>query len=253
MFLAFFPMLLIVFGVFSSWARTSVGTQDIVRSLSAILPPGTRQVVADFILRRADHPWHWALLGWSGTVLAGTQVMKLLMEGIQIIHGDADRHSFLGRQFRALALLLVTIAPFLVAVLLTVFGKPLRHWTIHQSRWTGLVRGVWAAAIPLGAMVLAMTVLAVIYRVARPVKQRWREVAPGAAAATLFWWTVNALFGIYVRKMQYSLVYGGLAAAIGLMVWMQLSAAIVFLGAAWNAEAAARALEGGAFEGKMPA
>jgi len=31
-------------------------------------------------------------------------------------------------------------------------------------------------------------------------------------------------------------VYGGLAAVIGLMVWMQLSAVIVFLGAAWNAE-----------------
>ena len=66
---------------------------------------------------------------------------------------------------------------------------------------------------------------------------------PGAAAATLVWWAVNSLFGVYVRKMQYSLVYGGLAAAIGLMVWMELSAVIVFLGAAWNAEAAARESE----------
>jgi len=37
-------------------------------------------------------------------------------------------------------------------------------------------------------------------------------------------------------KGSYSIVYGGLAAVIGLMVWMQLSAVIVFLGAAWNAE-----------------
>jgi uncharacterized BrkB/YihY/UPF0761 family membrane protein len=32
-------------------------------------------------------------------------------------------------------------------------------------------------------------------------------------------------------------VYGGLAAVIGLLVWMQISAVVVFLGAAWNAEA----------------
>jgi membrane protein len=39
--------------------------------------------------------------------------------------------------------------------------------------------------------------------------------------------------------MQYGPVYGGLGAAIGLMVWMEFSAMIVFLGAAWNAEISA--------------
>jgi len=47
---------------------------------------------------------------------------------------------------------------------------------------------------------------------------------------------VNVIFGFYVRRVPYSLVYGGLAAVIGLLVWMQISAVIVFLGAAWNAE-----------------
>jgi membrane protein len=76
----------------------------------------------------------------------------------------------------------------------------------------------------------------VIYRVARPGERRLRHVLPGAVVATLFWWLVNVLFGLYVRRVPYSIVYGGLAAVIGLMVWMQLSAVIVFLGAAWNAE-----------------
>jgi len=46
----------------------------------------------------------------------------------------------------------------------------------------------------------------------------------------------NLLLGIYVRHVKYGPVYGGLAAAIGLMVWMEFSALIVFVGAAWNAE-----------------
>ena len=62
---------------------------------------------------------------------------------------------------------------------------------------------------------------------------------PVTAAATILWWGVNLLFGLYVRKMPYGLVYGGVAAAIGLLVWMEFSAMIVFLGAAWNAESAA--------------
>jgi uncharacterized BrkB/YihY/UPF0761 family membrane protein len=52
------------------------------------------------------------------------------------------------------------------------------------------------------------------------------------------WWLVDVLFGIYVRRVPYGVVYGGLAAVIGLIIWMQLSAVIIFLGAAWNAELA---------------
>src|SRR5438105_1406839 len=60
----------------------------------------------------------------------------------------------------------------------------------------------------------------------------------GAMVATLLWWLVDVLFGVYVRRVPYSVVYGGLAAVIGLIIWMQLSAVIIFLGAAWNAELA---------------
>ena len=65
-----------------------------------------------------------------------------------------------------------------------------------------------------------------------------RNVLPGAMVATLLWWLVDVLFGVYVRWVPYSVVYGGLAAVIGLIIWMQLSAVIIFLGAAWNAELA---------------
>jgi uncharacterized BrkB/YihY/UPF0761 family membrane protein len=41
-----------------------------------------------------------------------------------------------------------------------------------------------------------------------------------------------------MRHVPYSLVYGGLAVAIGLMLWMQLTATILFLGAAFNMEVA---------------
>jgi membrane protein len=104
---------------------------------------------------------------------------------------------------------------------------------------SALIRGLWYVTLPILGVILAMLVLALIYRLARPGTTTWRSALPGAAAATIFCWGVNLLFGIYVRKMNYGLVFGGLAAAIGLMAWMELSAMIVFLGAAWNAESVA--------------
>ncbi len=81
-----------------------------------------------------------------------------------------------------------------------------------------------------------MIALTIIFRVARPAEHGLHGVLPGAVLATLLWWFADLLLGGYVRRMQYGQVYGGLAAVIGLMVWMQLSAVVIFLGAAWNAE-----------------
>jgi uncharacterized BrkB/YihY/UPF0761 family membrane protein len=89
-------------------------------------------------------------------------------------------------------------------------------------------------------MILQTLVLALIYRFAGSGAMIWSAVLPGAAATTILWWGLNLVFGVYVRKTQYGPIYGGLAAAIGLMVWMEFSAILIFLGAAWNAESAAQ-------------
>jgi YihY family inner membrane protein len=164
--------------------------------------------------------------------------MKLLMQGIHIIYGEDNKLGFLHRQFRGLLLLLVTIAPLLAATILGVLGRPLRQWITSEMGRQNLLHGWWNFFFPAAAIVLAMIALTVIYRVARPREDRLANVLPGAIVATLLWWLVDVLFGFYVRRVPYSVVYGGLAAVIGLLIWMQLSAVIIFLGAAWNAELA---------------
>jgi membrane protein len=238
MFLAFFPILLVALGLMSSSLSGKSGQERVMR-LSANLPPGSGPLVSEFLVRREVNPWIWVLLGWVGTLLVGSQVMKLIMEGIHLIYGDRERPSFVSRQLRGLLLFSVSIVAWLLAVAMSVFGRPSRQWITRgfgQSPWA---RGFWTVMLPVSAMVLVMLVLALIYRVARPGATTWSSVLPGAAAATILWWGVNLLLGIYVRQIQYGPVYGGVAGAIGLMVWMEFSAMIVFLGAAWNAESAA--------------
>ncbi len=235
-FLAFFPTLLLGVGFASSWIGSRTALLDTIRDFTQFLPPGSQGIVVDFLSRRGADIWKLAVLGWFGCLFGGTQVMKLLMDGIHLIYGDEERIGFFHRQFRGLLLLLITMAPILVAGILGVFGRPLRHWITGFIGQHALVKGLWLIFFPLVAMILAMLALAVIYWVARPKEESLRHVLPGAALATLLWWMVNALFGFYVRRVPYNLVYGGLAAVIGLLIWMQISAVIVFLGAAWNAE-----------------
>ncbi len=236
MFLAFFPMLLLALGIISSTASFHSALREVPDRLRIILPPGSADIVTQYFVRKGQHPWKWFLLGLGGTLLAGTQVMVGFIEGFRIIEGDLARPGYWRVHLRALLLLLLTIAPTIIVVALTVFGKQLRAWLVQQYGQALLIHDlemVFQAAV---VFVLSMVALVLLYRIGRPGHRGFRSLFPGAIVATVLWWVVDVLFGFYVRKMPYDVVYGGLAAAIGLLLWMYLTAVVVLIGAAYNAE-----------------
>jgi membrane protein len=235
-FLAAFPMLLLVLGTVASSAAFKQALLGIIVRLRPVLPPGSINILSAFLARHSTHPWQWVLLGMGGTLLAGTQMMKLLMEGFRMVHGDRQRQGVVGRHIRALLLLSATIVPSIFIVNLVVFGKQVRNWMLHTSSMPVLIRLVWSGAYVVASLLIAMSVLSVIYRVGRPGPQRWSSVVPGAAVATVLWWVVSIALGFYLRHVPYSVVYGGVAVTIGLLLWMQLTATILLIGAAYNAE-----------------
>src|SRR2546428_4615626 len=235
LFLAFFPTLLIAVALATSRIGGRTSLFDLIADLTQFLPPGSQAIVSELLVKSGPDAWKIAALGWTGTLLAGSQVMKLVMQGIQTIYGDTEKLGFLHRQVRGLMLLLATIAPLLGAAILGVLGKPLRRWIAHEVGKHAVLQGWGNFFFPAAAMVLAMLALMVIYRVARPQEDSMRNVLPGAMVATLLWWLVEVLFGIYVRRVPYSVVYGGLAAGVGLFILEDISSGIIFLGAALDA------------------
>lgn len=236
MFLAFFPLLLLALGLLGGTSLFRDALREIPRGLDLILPPGSSEMLNDYFVRRAAHPERWIWLGLGGTLIAGTQVMVGYMEGFRSIEGDLTRPGYWRRQVRALMLVCLTIVPMLAVVVLTVFGKQTRQWLMLQTQSVLLTRELELAFYAAVVFVLATGVLVVLYRVGRPGYAGLRCLLPGTALATVLWWAVDIGFGLYVRKMPYDAVYRGLASAIGMMLWMFLTAIIVLLGAAYNAE-----------------
>jgi len=236
MFLGFSPMILVVLGAVAGFSAFRQALQEMIARLRIVLPPGTLGILTGFLARHSTHPLQWVLLGLGGTLLAGTQMMKLLLEGFRLVYYEDDRPDAMTRHLRALLLLTATIVPSILVVNLVVFGRQVRNWTLHTSSMPVLIRLAWGGLYVIASLLFAWVVLTVIYRVGRPTQQDWETHLPGAAVATVLWWVVSIALGFYLRHVPYSLVYGGLAVTIGLMLWMQLTAMIVLIGAAYNAE-----------------
>src|SRR5215467_2508060 len=198
LFLAFFPTLLIAVGFATSPIGGRTALFDLIADLTRLLPAGSQQLVSQFLVRRGPEAWKWALVGWGGTILAGSQVMRLIMEGIHLVYNDRERTTFLKRELRSIILLLVTIAPLLAAAFLGVFGRPLRHWLGRELGRPASLMTLWAVFFHGSAIILAMLSLTIIYRVARPKETSLRAVLPGAMVATLLWWVADIGFGFYV-------------------------------------------------------
>jgi YihY family inner membrane protein len=240
MFLAFSPMILVVLGAVAGSAAFRQALQGIIERLRIVLPPGTLSILNNFLGRHTPQSWQWVLLGLGGTLLAGTQMMKLLMEGFRLVYGDENRLSVVNLHLRALLLLTATILPSILIVNLVVFGRTIRNRMMHISTMPVLIRLTWSALYIVISLLIALAVLTVIYRVGRPGIHGLKAHLPGAEVATVLWWTVSIALGFYLRTVPYSLIYGGLAVTIGLMLWMQLTATIILIGAAYNAERLAR-------------
>lgn len=236
MFLAFSPTILVVLGAVAGSTQFRPAIEGIIERLRLILPPGSLSILYNFLGKHPRQSWEWVLLGLGGTLIAGTQMMKLLMEGFRLVYGDRNRLGLISLHVRALLLLTATILPSILIVSLVVFGRQVRNRMLHLSTMPVLIRLIWSGLYIIVSLLIALAVLTVIYRVGRPGHQGLKAHLPGAEVATVLWWTVSIALGFYLRTVPYSLVYGGLAVTIGLMIWMQLTATILLIGAAYNAE-----------------
>lgn len=86
-------------------------------------------------------------------------------------------------------------------------------------------------------LVLVLLVLeaAVVFRVAPNHKPAWRFISPGAALFAVGWLVASTLFAMYIDKSGgYAATYGVLGGVVVLLLWLQLTALALLLGAELN-------------------
>ena len=234
LFLTVFPLLLLCVALLAGSRGASAAMEELLRD-RWMLPPGSTDIIFTYLQAHNVNPGKWLAIGLIGTILAGTQCMSVLLESFRMMEG-AGRRVFWKQMLQAFGLLILAILPTMAEISVTVFGRIVRVWLARHFGLPPFLAIFWVLVAAVTAWLFAVLILALLYLAGQPSVNFLRQGLPGALVATALWIGANVLFGAYMARTPYGPVYGGLAAIIGLLVWLQLSAMVVFVGAAYNLE-----------------
>jgi membrane protein len=234
LFLTVFPLLLLCVSLIAGSRSASAAIEELLRD-RWMLPASSRDIIFPYLHQHNVNPGRLLAIGLIGTLLAGTQCMSVLLESFRMMEG-AGRRTFWKQMLQSAGLLILALAPLLAEVVVTVFGRLVRIWLVQHLGLPPFLAFFWVLVAAVTAWFFAVLILALLYRAGQPSVRSMRDGVPGAVLATVLWIGANVLFGAYVTRTPYGPVYGGLAAIIGLLVWLQLSTLVVFVGAAYNLE-----------------
>jgi membrane protein len=160
--------------------------------------------------------------------------MKAVIDALNVAYGEREKRGFIKLTLVAFMFTLGVIVAALVAIAaIVVFPVATSFLGI------GSEAAMLASWLRWPILLLAVLFgLGVLYRFAPSrTKPRWQWVSLGSVVAAVLWLGGSAALSFYFSRFaDYSATYGSLAAGIGLMMWLWLSAIVVLLGAELNAE-----------------
>jgi membrane protein len=168
---------------------------------------------------------------WSVSALSST-----LADAFNNAYGLAEVRRWWKVQALTLASGPLLALAVIVAVILMLTGSRVVEGVAQVFGMRALFVTLWAwLRFPL-ALALLWVVLSVVYRHSPAITLPWRSVMPGAALAVFAWAAASVGFSIYLANFAtFGLTYGSLGAAVGLLVYLNISASIVLAAAELNA------------------
>lgn len=232
--LAFFPFLAAIVAI-AALLISSEQLDALISATRAYLPSDISGVVAsqlqNLVARRTDN-FLAAGIALALALFGASGASRGLVTASNVAYGVRESRGWLAQQLWGIiwtmgGIIFGTIIVALLAVNQTV----LSHLGIPDAISVTLLYGRW-----LVLLLFSVFGLAVFYAFGpnRP-RVRWQWVSWGAIIATIAWLVTTALFFAYVQNFtNYTQSYSFFTGIIVLMIWMNLSALIVLLGAEIN-------------------
>ena len=231
--LSLFPFAIAALSVYGLVANPDDVTQ-LVQQVEGTVPESVAGLLSDQLSSIAASSGGSLTLGLIGSVLfalwSASKGAAALIKATNIAFDEEETRGFVRLRILALALTLVFLVVMILSIALIAIVPNLLEGTPFDTVFSVLRWPALAAVAAVG--------LAALYRYAPDRDEpRWQWVSLGAVLATILWLIGSSLFSLYANNFgSFNETYGSLSAVIVLLLWLDLTAFVILLGAEINAE-----------------
>jgi membrane protein len=235
--LAIFPAITAFVSLYGLFADPSKIDSQLSMA-SGILPGGAMDILHEEIRRLTSAKAAGLSAGFVFGLLfalwSANSGMKAVIDALNVAYGEKEKRSFVRLNLVSLMMTLAAIVSLLLGIGAVVVA-PIALGVLGLGGVSGALIG--SVRWPV-VLVLVITGLAAVYRYGPSRREaRWQWLSVGSVGAAAAWLVASVLFSWYIANFgNYNVTYGSLGAAIGMMMWMWISAIVVLLGAEFNAE-----------------
>ncbi|MCZ4496098.1 MAG: ribonuclease [Thermoleophilia bacterium] len=245
--LAIFPFTIFVLSVLFLAGQQSLLTDGISNlqesgALSASAASTISTQVEEIASSRSGALGFSVVISILTALWATSGAFRSIMEATNVMYEVEETRGFVRRYATSIILSIVVAALFIVALGLVVAGPAVADQLGDIGRWLWLVLQ-WPVLIAFVLLGLSL-----VYYYAPSAEQKFKFVSPGSIIAAAVWLVFSLVFSYYVSNFgSYNKVYGTLAGAIILMLYVYYTSFIFLFGAEAN-----QIIESAAPEGKDP-
>ena len=239
-FLSFFPLLALSFSVLGFVLHGNEGALDTVgREVESFFPGLIGEGGID-LQSIADSRQAAGLVGLAGLLFAGLGWIDALREAIRAVwHQNVKAGNFLKKKLVDIAILAGLGATLLLSLAVSTGAGAATSFAlelvgIEESPVAGAL--VTVLGIALALLTDVLLVLYLFIRLPR-VQTPWRRVLKGALFAAIGFEVLKFVGQFYIARTTANPVYGTVAIAVGLIVWINLVCRFLLFAAAWTVTA----------------
>ncbi len=208
----------------------------ILRGLGELLPQAIVEFIGMYLTYVGQNPnLHLLVFGLVFSIYFPMRATNTLMRAVRTAYHLGPPRGPLRHMLKTLlyTVLLITAIASTLAVM-TVGDRILGYAVTHLSL-PGLVAETWARLRFPVVAAAGFFALFFLYALAQDVIQPWRNIWPGTVAALGAWMVLSWLYAFYVDNIaNYSVLYGSIGTVMALLIWLNMSAVALIMGAELN-------------------
>ena len=172
------------------------------------------------------------------SVYGASSGFRTAMRSINKAYGQKDSRKFFVKIPVSMALVLIFAVIIIVSFVLLIFGNEIINLFCENISENIFYMFIFDILRYVASLLIVFISVILINKLAlyKNKKNSIKSLVPGTLFTVFSWFIISWLFNIYIENFtNYSALYGGIAAIIILMLWLNIMCVVLLLGSEINA------------------